>query len=126
ELQAVVGRYFQLSQVGMLKTANGADIAFDLKDSKETQLAAPIDEIATYRDFFIHEKHVATGFAKRNEPIPQPWFEMPVYYKGGTTGFIGTEATIPWPSFSQQIDYELELAVVIGRDGKNIKAKDAY
>lgn len=126
QLQAVVGQYFKFSQAGILKTANGADIAFDIKDVKGTQFAAPMDDIATYRDFFIHEKHVATGFAKRNEPIPQPWFEMPVYYKGGTTGFIGNDATIPWPSFSQQIDYELELAAVISRDGKNIKAQDAY
>lgn len=126
QLQTIVGIYFKLTQAGVLKTLSGASLAFDLKDEKQTKLAAPIDEVATYRDFFIHEKHVQTGFAKRNEPIPAPWFEMPVYYKGGTTGFIGHEATIPWPSFSKQIDYELELAAIIGRDGKNVKAKDAY
>ncbi len=126
ELQTVLGRYFLLAKEGIFKTSRGAEIAFDLKDQKGIHFDCPIDDIATYRDFFIHEKHVTTGFAKRNEPIPQPWFEMPVYYKGGTTGFIGNEATIPWPSFSQQLDYELELAVVIGRDGKNVKAKDAY
>ena len=126
QLQKVVGVYLQLTQAGTLKTLTGADLAFDMRDAKGTQLSAPIDEVATYRDFFIHESHVKTGFAKRNEPIPAPWYEMPVYYKGATTGFIGHEAMIPWPSFSQQIDYELELAVVIGRDGKNIKAADAY
>lgn len=126
ELQATVGHYFKLAQAGDLKTLSGADIAFDLKDTKGVGFDAPLDEIGLYRDFFVHEKHVKTGFAKRQEEIPAPWFEMPVYYKGATTGFIGHEATIPWPSFSKQIDYELELGVVIGRDGKNIKAKDAY
>lgn len=126
KLQETIDQYEKLAKAGQLKTRTGAALAFDLKDNKETKLDTPIDDIATYRDFFIHEKHVATGFAKRNEPVPQPWYEMPVYYKGGTTGFIGSDATIPWPSFSQQIDYELELAVVIGRDGKNIKAKDVY
>ncbi|MBY0516720.1 MAG: fumarylacetoacetate hydrolase family protein [Bacteriovoracaceae bacterium] len=126
QLQAVVGIYFQLTKEGILKTQNGADLAFDTRDSKSFALSAPIDDIATYRDFFVHEKHVKIGFAKRNEPVPPAWYEMPVYYKGATTGFIGTEAQIPWPSFSKQLDYELELAVVIGRDGKNIKAKDAY
>lgn len=126
ELQTAVGLYFKLAQSGDLKTQTGADIAFDLKDTKNVGMDAPLDEIGLYRDFFVHEKHVKTGFAKRQEEIPAPWFEMPVYYKGATTGFIGHEATIPWPSFSQQIDYELELGVVIGRDGKNIKAKDAY
>lgn len=125
-LQEALERYATLSKTGQLKTQTGADLAFDVRDTKDIKLGAPIDDIAAYRDFFIHEKHVATGFAKRNEPIPQPWYEMPVYYKGATTGFIGNDATIPWPSFSQQLDYELELAVVIGRDGKNIKAKDIY
>jgi 2-keto-4-pentenoate hydratase/2-oxohepta-3-ene-1,7-dioic acid hydratase in catechol pathway len=126
ELQNVIGLYFKLNQEGIFKTKAGADLAFDMKDFRDTKLLAPLDEIATYRDFFIHERHVQTGFAKRNEPVPEAWYEMPVYYKGATTGFIGHDDIIPWPSFSQKIDYELELGVVIGRDGKNIKAQDAY
>lgn len=93
-------------------------------DFKDVTFAAPLDEIAMYRDFYAHEKHVKKGFEKRNEPVPPAWYEIPAYYKGGNTGFIGNEEVIPWPHYSQQIDYELELGVVIGRDGKNIKAKD--
>jgi 2-keto-4-pentenoate hydratase/2-oxohepta-3-ene-1,7-dioic acid hydratase in catechol pathway len=126
EIQQIVGLYFQLAQAGMLKTKDGAELAFSPKDDKTTRLHAPLDRIASYRDFFVHEKHVSKGFEKRKEPVPEAWFEMPVFYKGATTGFIGHEDTIPWPSFSQQLDYELELGLVMGRDGKNIKAKDAY
>lgn len=125
-LQHVVGIYVQLTQVGMLKTLDGASIAFDLRDQTQTKLACPLDEISAYRDFYAHERHVKKGFEKRNEAIPPAWFDIPAYYKGGTTGFIGTGETIPWPRFSKQLDYELELACVIGRDGRNIKAKDAY
>lgn len=92
----------------------------------QVALTAPLDKIETYRDFFIHEKHVATGFKKRNEPIPPAWFEIPVYYKGATAGFIGNGDEILWPSYSDLLDYELELGMVIGRDGKNIKARDAH
>lgn len=125
-LQDAITSYQGFAKNGQLKTRDGAELAFNLRDHKEARLAVPVDEIASYRDFFVHEKHVATGFAKRNEPIPQSWYEMPIYYKGATTGFIGDGDTIPWPSFSQQLDYELELGVVIGRDGKNIKAKDVF
>lgn len=125
-LQEALRLHQQFAQAGQLKTADGASLAFNLKDDKHTSLAAPIDDIGSYRDFFVHERHVKTGFAKRNEPIPAAWYEMPIYYKGATTGFIGGGETIPWPSFSQQLDYELELGVVIGRDGKNIKSKDVY
>ncbi|MFL5784820.1 MAG: fumarylacetoacetate hydrolase family protein [Bacteriovoracaceae bacterium] len=93
-------------------------------EMKDVGFAAPLDEIAMYRDFYAHEKHVKKGFEKRNEPVPPAWYEIPAYYKGGNTGFIGQDDVVPWPYYSQQLDYELELGVVIGRDGKNVKAKD--
>lgn len=97
-----------------------------IEKSKSISLTTPLDKIETYRDFFAHEKHVATGFKKRNEPIPPAWFELPVYYKGATAGFIGPEQEILWPSYTDQLDYELELGMVVGMDGYNIKAKDAH
>lgn len=87
---------------------------------------APLDKIETYRDFYAHEKHVEVGFKKRGEKIPEAWYEIPAYYKGATAGFIGHEAEILWPSYTDVLDYELELGMVIGRDGYNIKEKDAH
>lgn len=124
KLQETIDVYKRLAQEGILQTKNGADIAFHIHDTKELKFDAPLDEIAMYRDFYAHEKHVKKGFEKRNEPIPSAWYEIPAYYKGGNTGFIGQGDLIPWPYYSQQLDYELELGVVIGRDGKDIKAKD--
>lgn len=93
--------------------------------TKNIKLECPLDKIETYRDFYAHEKHVQVGFKKRNEEIPPAWYEIPAYYKGATTGFIGHEDNIPWPSYTDVLDYELELGMIIGRDGKNIKSKDA-
>lgn len=124
KLQTTLDLYKALAQEGMLKTANGADLAFNLHDVKDFNYDAPLDEIAMYRDFYAHEKHVKKGFEKRNEPVPPAWYEIPAYYKGGNTGFIGHNEIIPWPYYSQQLDYELELGVVIGRDGKNVKSTD--
>lgn len=114
----------KLSAAGIFKTKSGADTSANLLDAKELRLDAPLDEIGMYRDFFAHEKHVKKGFEKRKEEIPPAWYEIPAYYKGGNTGFIGQDEIIPWPYYSQQLDYELELGVVIGRDGKNIKRSD--
>jgi 2-keto-4-pentenoate hydratase/2-oxohepta-3-ene-1,7-dioic acid hydratase in catechol pathway len=124
KLQETLQCWGNLSSRGILKTKTGADIAFHLHDAKDTKFDAPLDEINMYRDFYAHEKHVKKGFEKRNEEVPAAWYEIPAYYKGGNTGFIGTDEIIPWPYYSQQLDYELELGLVIGRDGKNIKAKD--
>lgn len=91
----------------------------------EIEFDSPLDKIIMYRDFYAHEKHVKIGFEKRGEPVPPAWYEIPAYYKGGTAGFLGNNTTIPWPSFSQKIDYELELGVVLGRDGFNISENKA-
>jgi 2-keto-4-pentenoate hydratase/2-oxohepta-3-ene-1,7-dioic acid hydratase in catechol pathway len=124
KLQYTINLYKILAQDGILKTRSGADTAFNLTDVKDVGFDAPLDEIGMYRDFYAHEKHVKKGFEKRNEAVPPAWYEIPAYYKGGNTGFIGHEEIIPWPYYTEQLDYELELGVVIGRDGKNVKAKD--
>lgn len=119
-LQDSLELYKQLAKEGL------TDFAFHLLDVKDLKFDAPLDEINMYRDFYAHEKHVRKGFEKRKEEVPAAWYEIPAYYKGGNTGFIGQDEIIPWPYYSQQLDYELELGVVIGRDGKNIKAKDVH
>lgn len=93
--------------------------------NSEIKLDAPLDKIETYRDFYAHEKHVKTGFKKRNEEIPPAWYEIPAYYKGATKGFIGPDDEILWPSYTDILDYELELGMIISKDGKNIKAENA-
>lgn len=98
---------------------------FTLEFNQNVKLNAPLDKIETYRDFYAHERHVKTGFAKRNEEIPPAWFEIPAYYKGATVGFIGNEDEILWPSYTDVLDYELELGMVIGKDGINIKKENA-
>lgn len=117
--------FTELSSEGLLKTNDGGDISFDLRDDKDVKLGCPIDKINCYRDFYVHEKHVAKGFEKRGEPIPEAWYEIPAYYKGPTSGFIGTGEFIPWPNYTKKLDYELEFGVVICKDGKNIKAENA-
>ena len=92
---------------------------------KDTDLGKPLDQIETYRDFFVHEAHVKKGFEKRGEEIPEPWYEMPVYYKGATAGFIGPHDEILWPSYSEKLDYELELGCIISKDCHSIKENKA-
>lgn len=114
----------QFIKAGNFSFKNGTHIVLNLSD--KTKLTRPLDKIETYRDFFVHEKHVATGFKRRNEPIPEAWYEIPVYYKGPTAGFIGTNEEILWPHYTNVLDYELELGMIIGRDGKNIKEENAH
>jgi 2-keto-4-pentenoate hydratase/2-oxohepta-3-ene-1,7-dioic acid hydratase in catechol pathway len=72
----------------------------------------------------IKEASLKRGFklglsdAQRQTTVPRP------FLKPATT-IIGPDDKIPWPEYSEQIDYELELAVVIGRKAKCVEAKEA-
>ncbi len=72
----------------------------------------------------IREASLHRGFelglsdSPRQTTTPRP-FLMP------STCVIGPGDTVPWPVYSEQIDYELELAIIIGRNAKCIAAQDA-
>ncbi len=91
----------------------------------EVNLLCPTDHIPVYRDFYAHEKHVKKGFEKRNEPVPKEWYEIPAYYKGNPNSFYGPGEEIIWPIYSDKLDYELELAVILSKPGKNIHESNA-
>jgi len=77
------------------------------------------------KNYFEHAKEFAgSGFdssAKSGGAIP----EHPIYFSKVPESVIGTGATVEMPAASTAIDYEAELAVIIGTGGKGITAKDA-
>jgi 2-keto-4-pentenoate hydratase/2-oxohepta-3-ene-1,7-dioic acid hydratase in catechol pathway len=60
--------------------------------------------------------------AESNMPIP----ERPVVFSKFSTSVIAPGEPVVLPAISTQVDYEAELAVVIGRLAKNVKATEAY
>jgi 2-keto-4-pentenoate hydratase/2-oxohepta-3-ene-1,7-dioic acid hydratase in catechol pathway len=108
---------------GSLPQGPGGETLF--YKASEVKLLAPLPNPTSMRDFYAFEDHVKKGFEKRGEAMPAEWYEMPVYYKGGHQSIIGPDQDAAWPSFTNKFDYELELAIVIGREGRNIKAENA-
>jgi 2-keto-4-pentenoate hydratase/2-oxohepta-3-ene-1,7-dioic acid hydratase in catechol pathway len=86
------------------------------------RLLAPLDTVPSLRDFLAFEDHVLRGAERRNSPVPEYWYEAPIYYKGNPRSIIGPGAECPWPSYTQRLDFELELAMIIGRKGQDIRA----
>jgi 2-keto-4-pentenoate hydratase/2-oxohepta-3-ene-1,7-dioic acid hydratase in catechol pathway len=92
----------------------------------EVRLLAPVTRPRVIRDFLTFEGHMLTaGKALGRPQIPPVWYEVPAYYKGDPDTVSGPEDVIEWPRYCEKFDLELELAMVVGRRGKNIAKPDA-
>jgi 2-keto-4-pentenoate hydratase/2-oxohepta-3-ene-1,7-dioic acid hydratase in catechol pathway len=80
---------------------------------------------SSLRDFLAFEDHVKAGSARRGEPVPEAWYEMPIYYKGNHRSVYGPEEEIPYPSYTDELDYELEVACILGGRGRDLSERDA-
>ena len=89
------------------------------------RLAAPLPNPPSLRDFIAFEEHIAATSKRRGQPIPPEWYKAPVYYKGNHRTIVGPDHSLPWPLNTQKLDYELELACIIGRQGIDIAEREA-
>jgi fumarylacetoacetate (FAA) hydrolase len=69
------------------------------------------------RDFFAFEQHVATARARRGAAVPPEWYEIPVFYFTNPAAVVGPDVAVPYPEGTAELDYELEVAAVIGAGG---------
>ncbi len=82
-------------------------------------------EIKSLRDFYAFEQHVKTCRAHRGlEMVPQ-WYQVPAFYFSNPIAIIGNGDSVWAPQGSSALDYELELACVIGADASNLPADDS-
>lgn len=93
-------------------------------EPRGVRLKAPLAP-ASLRDFLAFEAHTRTGFARLGEPFPEAWFKMPVYYKGNHRAIVGPDEEVVWPAYTEMLDYELELACVLGRQGRDLGVEQA-
>ncbi len=111
-----------------------------------TALLSPLPRPVQMRDFLCFETHMRqagdavarlTALASPDpeaalaelarvgsRPIPPVWYQQPIYYKCNRFAVQGTGADVHWPSYSKVMDYELEIAAVIGRKGRDIAKED--
>lgn len=92
---------------------------------KEAQLKAPLPNPPALKDFFAFEDHAKAGSKRRGVELQAEWYEIPAYYKGSHREIYGPGDTIPWPAYTEKLDFECEVACVVGRKGKNLSPEEA-
>lgn len=113
---------YAVMEAGATKAADKAS-----KDSipiEEAKFLSPLKP-NSLRDAYAFETHVKTANRNRGQDVPENWYKFPVFYYSNPDNSYGHEDTIPYPSYTQALDYELEIAVVIGKAGRDIQPEDA-
>ncbi|WP_049996795.1 fumarylacetoacetate hydrolase family protein [Halococcus sediminicola] len=108
-----------VESAGRERGPNGARIVFD---PAEIDLLSPLPRPNSLCDCMAFEEHVTNTMG---EDVPDVWYEQPIYYKGNPDSVRGTGETVVWPDSSDLMDFELELAAVIGREGRDIPVAEA-
>jgi 2-keto-4-pentenoate hydratase/2-oxohepta-3-ene-1,7-dioic acid hydratase in catechol pathway len=70
------------------------------------------------------ERDVLLAQADAYRP-PPVWYERPLYYKANRFSISGPGDTIRWPAYSRIMDYECEIACIVGRTGVDISREQA-
>src|SRR5215208_6370934 len=83
----------------------------------DVDLRPPVLYPPSVRDFMAFEAHVETTRANRGLPVPPEWYELPVFYFSNPAAIYGPGDDVPYPEGSEALDYELEIAAVIGAAG---------
>lgn len=84
----------------------------------EVELRPPVLHPPSVRDFYAFEEHVANARRLRGGEVPKEWYELPVFYFSNPAAIYGPEEDVPYPEGTRELDYELEVAAVIGADGR--------
>lgn len=90
-------------------------------DVSEVRLLAPLPKPTRLRDYLTYRGH-ADGVGKG---LPAAFEQMPVCYKGNHLAVIGPDEVVPWPAFTEQLDFELEIGFYVAGKGCNWSVSEA-
>jgi len=85
----------------------------------------PPVEAPSVRDFVAFEEHVEGMAAGGGGSVPTEWYQAPTFYFTNPYALIGAHDDVAVPPGCQQLDYELEVAVVVGRNGTSLSPEQA-
>ena len=93
---------------------------------EEVKLLAPIPRPNSLRDAYAFRQHVETSRRNRGLEMIKEFDDFPVFYFSNHNAIFGPNDDIEcMPSHFEKLDYELEIAILIGKEGRNVKAKNA-
>ena len=102
-----------------------ADKSLSIEPVKDFTLLAPVPRPTSCRDGYAFRQHVESARRNRGVEMIKEFDQYPIFYFTNHNAVQGPGEVYCMPDHFQQLDFELEVAIVIGKEGRNIKAKDA-
>lgn len=91
----------------------------------EVKLLSPILQPKNVRDASVFERHVVAAGENNGVGTPAVWYKVPLYYYQNASITTGPNDEIKRKPGSTSLDYECEVALVIGKEGSNLKGEEA-
>lgn len=91
----------------------------------EVTLLAPVNEPSSCRDGYAFRQHVAAARRNRGVPMIPEFDQYPIFYFTNHNAIQGPGEIECMPDHFEKLDFELEVAIVVGKKGRNIKAAEA-
>ncbi|MFK7981131.1 MAG: fumarylacetoacetate hydrolase family protein [Saprospiraceae bacterium] len=92
---------------------------------KDVQLLAPIPHPPSIRDFLGFEQHMLNAGKSFGHKLSEVYYDIPVFYFTNHHAVFGPDDEIKRPAAETKMDLELEIAVVMGKKGNDIKVENA-
>ncbi len=97
----------------------------DVLDLDAAEVLAPIPVPPSVRDFYAFEAHVLACSKALEQPINPDWYELPVFYFQNPQATRGHRADVELAPGSTRFDFELEVAAVVGKAGRDLHPDEA-
>ena len=117
--------YFPAAQNAELRIKNGMKGNIYGSTMDNDLLLAPVPYPTSCRDAYSFRQHVAAGRRNRHAAMIAEFDQYPVFYFANHNSIQGPGNIVCMPDHLQQLDFELEAAIVICRPGRNITAATA-
>ena len=111
--------------VASIQAALNSGISQNTLPLSEVSLCPLILHPASIRDSSLFETHSKGASRNDARTTPKIWYERPIYFYENPNVLSGPEATISRKAGSVTLDYEAELALIVGKPGRNVKPENA-
>jgi 2-keto-4-pentenoate hydratase/2-oxohepta-3-ene-1,7-dioic acid hydratase in catechol pathway len=91
----------------------------------DAQLLSPVGRPPSVRDFASFESHIRAGLQALGGELHADWYDYPMFYFSNPACVVGSGDEIPACPGSVRLDYELEVAAIVGRAGSNLAPEQA-